>query len=73
MQSWVVNDAAEYYDSQVLDELLNQRADAERKKRPVYANSAYRAKDREEGLAAKGVESQIHEKAMRGYPLSEEQ
>jgi IS5 family transposase len=43
------------------------------KKRPVYADSAYRAKDREEGLAAKEVESQIHEKATRGYPLSEEQ
>lgn len=72
VQSWAVSDAA-VHDSQVFDELLDQTVDAEGKKRPVYADSAYRAKEREDGLAAKGFESQIHEKGTRGHPLSEEQ
>src|SRR5450830_1821640 len=46
VQSWAVSDAA-VHDSQVFDELLDQTVDAEGKKRPVYADSAYRAKERE--------------------------
>ena len=39
----------------------------------MYADSAYRSKDREETLAADGFESQIHEKGTRGHPLTDEQ
>jgi len=72
VQSYAVSDAS-VHDSQVFEELLDQSMDAKGEKRAVYADSAYRAKDREERLAADGFESQIHEKGTRGHPLSEEQ
>jgi IS5 family transposase len=72
VQSYAVSDAA-VHDSQVFEELLDQTVDAKGEKRAVYADSAYRAKDREERLAADGFESQIHEKGTRGHPLSDEQ
>lgn len=61
------------HDSQVFEVLLDQTIDAKSEKRPVYADSAYRSKEREETLAAGGFESQIHEKGTRGHPLTEEQ
>lgn len=72
VQSYVVSDAA-VHDSQVFDELLDQGTDAEGEKRAVYADSAYRAQEREARLAAEGFESQIHEKGTRGHPLTEAQ
>jgi IS5 family transposase len=72
VQSYAVSDAS-VHDSQVFEELLDQTIDANGEKRVVYADSAYRSKDREESLAADGFESQIHEKGTRGHPLSEEQ
>jgi IS5 family transposase len=72
VQSYAVSDAA-VHDSQVFEELLDQTSDAKGEKRPVYADSAYRSKDREQTLAADGFESQIHEKGTRGHPLTDEQ
>src|SRR5450756_1212448 len=72
VHSYAVSDAA-VHDSQVFEELLDQTSDAKGEKRPVYADSAYRSKDREETLAADGFESQIHEKGTRGHPLTDEQ
>ncbi len=72
VQSYAVSDAA-VHDSQVFEVLLDQTIDAKGEKRPVYADSAYRSKDREEALAANAMESHIHEKGTRGHPLTEEQ
>ena len=72
VQSYAVSDAA-VHDSQVFEELLDQTIDAKGEKRPIYADSAYRSKDREETLAAGGFASQLHEKGTRGHPLTEEQ
>src|ERR1035437_8274064 len=67
VQRYAVSDAAGH-DSQVFEELLDQTIDAQGEKRAVYADSAYRSKDREETLAADGFESQIHEKGARAHP-----
>lgn len=64
---------ASVHDSQVFDELLDQGADAEGKKRAAYADSAYRSKEQEEKLQANGIQSQVCEKGTRGTPLTEEQ
>lgn len=72
VQCYAVTHAA-VHDSQVFDELLDQVIDAAGEKRPVYADSAYRSKDREIKLASNGFKSQIHEKGTRNCPLSEEQ
>jgi IS5 family transposase len=72
VQRYAVSDAA-VHDSQVFEELLDQRMDAAGEKRAVYADSAYRSQEREAALAAEGFESQIHEKGARGHPLTDEQ
>ena len=72
MQGYAVSNAA-VHDSQVFEALLDQTIDAEGGKRAVYADSAYRSKEREETLAAGRFESQIHEKGSRGHPLTDEQ
>lgn len=64
---------ASVHDSQVFDELLDQRTDEEGKKRAAYADSAYRSKEQEEKLQAHGIQSQVCEKGTRGTPLTEEQ
>ncbi len=64
---------ASVHDSQVFDELLDQSADEEGKKRAAYADSAYRSKEQEEKLQANGIQSQVCEKGTRGTPLTEEQ
>ena len=64
---------AAVHDSQVFEELLDQTTDPKGKKRPIYADSAYRSKDQEESLAGNGFESQIHEKGARNHPLTDEQ
>ena len=72
VQSYAVSDAA-LHDSQVFEELLDQTKDAQGKKRAAYADSAYRSQEREDRLAADGIDSQIHEKGTRGHPLTEAQ
>lgn len=72
IQSYAVTDAA-VHDSQVFDELLDQSEDAEGKKRPAYADSAYRSADTEKQLAKDKIESQICEKGAKNHPLSDEQ
>jgi len=72
VQSFAVSNAA-VHDSQVFEELLDPTIDPEGKKRPIYADSAYRSKDQEESLAGNAFESQIHEKGARNHPLTEEQ
>ena len=72
VQSYAVSDAA-VHDSQVFEELLDQTIDTDGKKRPIYGDSAYRSKEREERLVATEFESQIHEKGTRGHPLTDEQ
>ena len=42
-------------------------------KRPVYADSTCRSKEREADLAKQNITSQICEKGNRGRPLNEEQ
>jgi transposase, IS5 family len=72
VQSFAVSNAA-VHDSQVFEELLDHATDPEGKKRPIYADSAYRSKDQEESLAGNAFESQIHEKGARNHPLTDEQ
>ena len=72
VQSYAVSDAA-VHDSRVFEVLLDQRLDAQGGKRPAYADSAYRSKEREQALAANGFESHIHEKGTRAHPLSDAQ
>ena len=40
---------------------------------PVYADSAYRSQEKETGLAANNIPSQVCEKGARNHPLTEEQ
>lgn len=72
IQNFTVTDAA-VHDSQAIDDLLDKEADANGDKRPVYADSAYRSKEREADLAQQNITSQICEKGGRGHPLSEAQ
>ena len=72
VQNFVVSNAA-VHDSQVFEELLDQSIALDGKKRPIYADSAYRSKDQEESLAGNGFESQINEKGARNHPLNDEQ
>ena len=72
IQTYTVTDAA-VHDSQAIDGLLDKEADASGHKRPVYADSAYRSKEREADLAQQNITRQICEKGSRGHPLSCEQ
>ncbi len=72
VQSYAVTDAA-VHDSQVFEELLDQRVDENDNKRAVYADSAYRSEEKEKQLAAAKIQSQICEKGARNHPLSCEQ
>lgn len=72
IQSYEVTDAA-VHDSQVFEELLDHTRNAEGEKRPVFADSAYRSKEKEAYLADNEIFSQVHEKGVRGTPLTDEQ
>ena len=72
IQNFAVSNAA-VHDSQIFEELLDQTIDPKGKKRPIYADSAYRSKDQEESLSDNGFESQIHEKGTRCHPLTDAQ
>jgi IS5 family transposase len=65
---------ANVHDSQVFDELLDtQTTDEQGRKRPVYADSAYRSEPRETQLSGLEVASHIHQKGTRAAPLTEAQ
>ncbi len=66
LERYAVTDAS-VHDSQKLAELVATE-DGE-----VYADSAYRSAEAEAMLAEKQVTSQIHERAYRNRPLTEEQ
>ena len=72
VQSYRVTDAA-VHDSQVFEELLDHTVDEDDNKRALYADSAYRSREKEEKLAADNIPSQICEKGARSHPLTEEQ
>lgn len=60
---------AEVHDSQVLGEII----DVENLGNKIWADSAYRSEDVEWVLEKIGFESEVHERAYRNKPLSEEQ
>ena len=66
IREWQVTTAA-VHDSQVFDDLLDRRNTS----RDVWADAAYRARDREADLQAVGFRSHIHRKAAAGRPLNE--
>lgn len=72
IQDYAVTTAS-VHDSNVFDELLDHSIDDQGKKRPAYADSAYRSAAQEERLAEANIVSEIHEKGVRGKPLTEEQ
>jgi transposase, IS5 family len=72
IQSYAVTDAA-VHDSQVFEQLLDHSEDEQGKKRPVYADSAYRSAEHEAQLADDKIESQICEKGVKNHPLTDEQ
>lgn len=64
---------ASVHDSQVFEELLDHSINEDDKKRAVYADSAYRSKEKEEQLTKDCIPSQVCEKGVRNHPLTEEQ
>jgi IS5 family transposase len=66
IEAYAVTDAS-VHDSQMLEPLLDG-SEGE-----VHADSAYRSAEAEAMLAGKQITSQIHERACRNRPLSEEQ
>ena len=61
-----VTDAA-VHDSQVFDVLIDETNSS----RDIWADSAYRSKEREEALRERGYRSKIHRKGTANKPLSE--
>lgn len=61
--------SASVHDSQALDDLL----DPDNTASTVWADSAYRSKEAEEKLAARGFKSRIHRRGCRGKPLTARQ
>lgn len=72
IQDYAVTDAA-VHDSNVFEELLDHELDEHSKKRDIYADSAYRSQEKEGLLLSENIGSQIHEKGVRGTPLTETQ
>lgn len=61
------------HDSQVIDAMLDTETTTDHdRKRPVYADSAYRSAEREAALAAQGLASHLHEKGTRSAALTDE-
>lgn len=58
---------ASVHDSNAFDSVLDER----NRSRDIWADSAYRSREREEKLKARGYRSHIHHKGVRGHPLSE--
>ncbi|EOR94599.1 Mobile element protein [Arcticibacter svalbardensis MN12-7] len=57
------------HDSEILPDLLNEDDCG----KPLYADSAYRSDKQEAALKELGIKSEIHERAYRNTPLSQEQ
>ncbi len=72
VHSYKITDAS-VHDSQIFEELLDHSINDDDKKRAVYADSAYRSKEKEQQLVKDRIPSQICEKGVRNYPLTEEQ
>jgi len=72
VQRYRVTDAS-VHDSQVFDVLLDQHTHEDERKRPIYADSAYRSKAQEARLAADRIPSRICEQGARNHPLTEQQ
>lgn len=72
IHAYGVTDAS-VHDSNVFDELLDHSVDEQGKKRSAFADSAYRSAAQEARLAEANIASEIHEKGVRGKPLTEEQ
>lgn len=68
IRRYAVTDAS-VHDSQVLGQLLDEDNESD----TLWADSAYRSEAIEETLEWIGFESQIHERAYRNHPLTEEQ
>lgn len=66
IEDYVVTDAS-VHDSQVTEE-LTKKGDGE-----LHADSAYRSEEIEKDLKAKEIKSQVHERAYRNNPLTDEQ
>src|ERR1044072_8912729 len=66
MPRYTVTNAA-VHDSQTLDDLLAPHNTAS----DVWADTAYRSKQTEEGLAERCLRTRIHRRASRGKPLSQ--
>lgn len=58
---------ASVHDSKVFEQIL----DADNSRADVWADSAYRSKEKEEALSELGYRSQVHRKGQRGTPLSD--
>lgn len=58
---------ASVHDSNVFEQIL----DADNSRADVWADSAYRSKEKEESLSELGYRSQVHRKGQRGTPLSD--
>ncbi len=72
VHSYKITDAS-VHDSQIFEELLDHSLDDDDKKRAIYADSAYRSKEKEQQLEKDGIPSQICEKGTKNHPLTEEQ
>jgi IS5 family transposase len=62
--------AANVHDSEMIEELLSEREDANQ---PLYADSAYRSEAIEQVCIKKDIISRIHEKGYRDHPLTKGQ
>jgi transposase, IS5 family len=67
IENYAVTDAS-VHDSQVFIKLLDKNKDG-----TVWADSAYRSKDISEQLSSIGIKNMVHEKGVRGRPLTEAQ
>lgn len=68
IEEYVVTDAS-VHDSQVIEELLNEKD----KGQPLYADSAYGGEEQQKVYRKKEVVDKVHEKGYRNKPLTEKQ
>jgi len=68
INTYTVTDAS-VHDSQVLDDLLNEKD----KEQDLHADSAYTGEDQNEIIAKYEMKNKVHEKGYRNRPLTEQQ
>jgi IS5 family transposase len=66
--SYVVTDAS-VHDSQPLDDLLNEKDEAQE----LYADSAYTGVNQEDIISKRKMHNKVHEKGYSNHPLTEQQ